>query len=450
MRKHGKRLAAFLGAGMLIFSWAMSGTAAGLEDIFDPVYYADTYEDLEKAFGYDGQALLRHYREHGRAEGRRVSPYFDAKYYRETYSDLDAAFGDDWDAYYDHYLRHGLKEGRSGAEEGFDAQEYLSLHPELKETVGEDPAALFVYCVDQNRVKVEGEGEPAVQPTAEPAVQPTAKPAVQPTAEPAAQPTAEPVVQPTEKPASQSGENGFQAGKQYNAQGVLVAEIRDSALYLYDGAGSEIWVETGGGASAGPAAADLEYNEAGFCTGFRLKASVSQCAGTVEIQYDAENCFKKAVRRYESGKREDVAEFSRGGGVSIPEGGAVREAYRVDSDFAVPDLWIYNSEGTKVLSLSFRASFHGAVPDIIGFYGMPEDEQDQRPDVSSLSLPNIGTLDPRSFLYNKEGFCTEVSTAKGDSSLEIGYDENNKLKKVYWRYAPLGRKALVYDADAKK
>lgn len=38
-------------------------------------YYADTYSDLAKAFGYDADALYNHYITYGKGEGRRISEY---------------------------------------------------------------------------------------------------------------------------------------------------------------------------------------------------------------------------------------------------------------------------------------------------------------------------------------------------------------------------------------
>lgn len=38
-------------------------------------YYADTYSDLKKAFGYDADALYNHYITYGKGEGRRISQY---------------------------------------------------------------------------------------------------------------------------------------------------------------------------------------------------------------------------------------------------------------------------------------------------------------------------------------------------------------------------------------
>ena len=91
------------------------------EKNFDYVTYADTYPDLKNAYGYDAGALFRHYRKHGRTEGRiglinRASflsrSNFDAVRYANEYPDLKNAFGNDKNALYNHYVNYGVKEGR--------------------------------------------------------------------------------------------------------------------------------------------------------------------------------------------------------------------------------------------------------------------------------------------------------------------------------------------------
>ena len=109
-----KRLTAVGLAGGLLWCSGTQGSvnAATLKDLFDEHYYADLYEDLKEAYGYDREALWNHYVQHGLAEGRPMNELFDVVKYRELYADLNAAFGDDWDAYINHYLTVGAKEGR--------------------------------------------------------------------------------------------------------------------------------------------------------------------------------------------------------------------------------------------------------------------------------------------------------------------------------------------------
>ena len=81
--------------------------------VFDAEYYADSYPDLKKAFGYNEKALYRHYMTFGLKEGRNGSKVLNVVAYRNAYPDLQAAFGDKWDAYVDHYFTFGKSEGRT-------------------------------------------------------------------------------------------------------------------------------------------------------------------------------------------------------------------------------------------------------------------------------------------------------------------------------------------------
>lgn len=80
--------------------------------VFDPVYYADRYADLRKAFGTDSAALFDHFCIHGMKEGRIACAGFNVTAYRNNYADLRKAFGDDLPLYYKHYITHGCKENR--------------------------------------------------------------------------------------------------------------------------------------------------------------------------------------------------------------------------------------------------------------------------------------------------------------------------------------------------
>lgn len=46
-------------------------------------YYADKYPDLKNAFGYDSDALYKHYLDYGRSEGRRTSQFISSDTYTE-------------------------------------------------------------------------------------------------------------------------------------------------------------------------------------------------------------------------------------------------------------------------------------------------------------------------------------------------------------------------------
>lgn len=113
MKKYYKGFAAVLTAVTVMFSGCMNVSAAGVRDVFDAKYYADSNEDLKAAFGYDEEALFSHYMTSGISEGRSASAEFDVAQYRKNYADLEQIFGDDWDAYVDHYFNLGMAEGRT-------------------------------------------------------------------------------------------------------------------------------------------------------------------------------------------------------------------------------------------------------------------------------------------------------------------------------------------------
>lgn len=83
--------------------------------IFDAEYYANTYPDVKAAFGTNETLLYQHYKNYGRAEGRKACEIaFDPVYYANTYPDVKAAFGDNADLLYQHYIQYGIAEGRKG------------------------------------------------------------------------------------------------------------------------------------------------------------------------------------------------------------------------------------------------------------------------------------------------------------------------------------------------
>lgn len=113
MKKRFQKVTALAAMAVSVAAFPMSVSAAGVADVFDASYYADSYADLKEAFGYDETALLQHYLTWGLQEGRCASTVFDVAAYRSAYPDLDAAFGDNWNAYVDHYYTTGMAEGRT-------------------------------------------------------------------------------------------------------------------------------------------------------------------------------------------------------------------------------------------------------------------------------------------------------------------------------------------------
>ena len=89
----------------------------GDQEAFDHIAYADRYEDLREAFGYDEEALYNHYVTFGINENRIVEfgpcmDNFNYIAYADRYEDLREAFGYDKAALYNHYITYGVNEGR--------------------------------------------------------------------------------------------------------------------------------------------------------------------------------------------------------------------------------------------------------------------------------------------------------------------------------------------------
>lgn len=85
----------------------------GVNICFNATYYANSYADLKKAFGYNYNSLLNHWKTYGIREGRSASPIFDPVYYLSSNSDLVKAFGvGNYSAAYAHFLNFGCNEGR--------------------------------------------------------------------------------------------------------------------------------------------------------------------------------------------------------------------------------------------------------------------------------------------------------------------------------------------------
>lgn len=113
MKKVWKAATGLVFMAAVMFYGSLNVSAAGVRDVFDAKYYADTNADLKSLFGYDDKALFEHYMNCGLNEGRCGSPTFNVVEYRKAYPDLEAIFGDDWDAYVDHYYTYGVTEGRN-------------------------------------------------------------------------------------------------------------------------------------------------------------------------------------------------------------------------------------------------------------------------------------------------------------------------------------------------
>ena len=141
MKKFRHILAVGMATTMFLGS-VLDVSAAGLMDIFDAEYYADSYADLKEAFGYDERQLYNHFITYGLKEGRNMSPILDVVAYREAYADLEAAFGDDWEAYVNHFLTFGAGEMRDRGVL-FNPIIYADAYDDVKAAYGDDLMAII-------------------------------------------------------------------------------------------------------------------------------------------------------------------------------------------------------------------------------------------------------------------------------------------------------------------
>ena len=78
-------------------------------------YYMENHADLKAVYGNDDLEALKHFVEHGMAEGRQASEEFNVNTYRNRYADLRKGYGRDLKGYYLHYVLYGKAEGRNGS-----------------------------------------------------------------------------------------------------------------------------------------------------------------------------------------------------------------------------------------------------------------------------------------------------------------------------------------------
>ena len=101
--------------------WFGSGSGVlprrGTLETFDYVAYADRYEDVREAYGYDRAALYNHYITYGIYENRIAEfsqSYSNFNYiaYADRYKDVREVYGYNKAALYTHYTTFGVNEGR--------------------------------------------------------------------------------------------------------------------------------------------------------------------------------------------------------------------------------------------------------------------------------------------------------------------------------------------------
>lgn len=107
------------------------------ESILDPVYYWNTYQDLQGIYQQtDVAGLTSHWLSSGAAEGRRPSVLFDAAYYGQNNEDLTASGITSAEALLQHFLDAGFLEGRQGSPD-FLASSYLNRYTKVRTLFGE-------------------------------------------------------------------------------------------------------------------------------------------------------------------------------------------------------------------------------------------------------------------------------------------------------------------------
>jgi hypothetical protein len=107
-----------------------------------------SYADLQAAIGSDYPALARHFEKHGNAEGRRPSFFIEPVFYLNTYIDLQVAFGqNNFAAAHNHWKDNGIAEGRRGSSE-FAVRNYIEKYPDLKTAFGENYAAAMHHFLE--------------------------------------------------------------------------------------------------------------------------------------------------------------------------------------------------------------------------------------------------------------------------------------------------------------
>ena len=131
---------------------------------YDFDFYINKYPDMKKYYANNPTEALRHFINHGMAEGRQGCAGFDVQSYKNEYADLRGHFGNDLKKYYIHYMNHGKREGRHGTGyvnkptystvfEGvdyssvYDYNFYINKYSDMKNIYASDPAGALRHFV---------------------------------------------------------------------------------------------------------------------------------------------------------------------------------------------------------------------------------------------------------------------------------------------------------------
>ncbi|MFM2041446.1 MAG: hypothetical protein RLY86_22 [Pseudomonadota bacterium] len=133
----------------LVTHFIQFGRAEGRQATgFSAEAYAARNPDLFSAYGLDTNALITHFQGFGRNEGRAATG-FSAEAYAARNPDLYAVFGLSNDALVNHFVQFGSREGRQAT--GFSAEAYAARNPDLFNVFGLDADALVRHYVNFGR-----------------------------------------------------------------------------------------------------------------------------------------------------------------------------------------------------------------------------------------------------------------------------------------------------------
>ena len=133
--------------------------------VYNYEYYKTKYPDISKGYGYDDQAVLAHFVNHGMSEGRQGSAEFNVYSYRNQYGDLRRAYGNNLKSYYLHYVNNGKAEGRKGTgcntlqgtltvyngvdySAVYDYNYYIAAYGDIARAYGGDETAVLAHFVN--------------------------------------------------------------------------------------------------------------------------------------------------------------------------------------------------------------------------------------------------------------------------------------------------------------
>lgn len=396
------------GTAVTVFlAGTVTATAAGLEDIFDAEYYADNYEDLKEAFGYDEELLYRHFLEHGLEEGRVMNPVLDVAAYRAAYADLEEAFGDDWDAYVEHYLTIGVYE--SNRREGvlFDPLAYAEAYGDVKETFGDDIMAIIehyeTFGIQENRTQGTADGYADI----------------------AARKEAETIA------AAKSAESGSQSASdakcEYDENGKLVKKtwyeadgsVRSVAVYGYDENGR--MVQTTWYKADGSVMAVYGYDE----NGKLVKITSLYTKEDITWEYDAETGTAIKMAVYEKdGSLRDYKLYEYG------KGGYTTKSYNAQGVLEYVTEYVGEEYDGSAKEVRFEAYVSGE----LSYYKTYEYDEHGNPTEKEYS--SAGVLQSvRVSCVGKNGWYNTIRYEKYDASGELTnykiytYDENERVTK---------------------